>query len=73
LPVRRIFAERNDKTSKLFSVIQLSNIIKNAKERRLFQFLQENFRVTAPKTIFEFNNSLIFRVSGAETTPLPLF
>ena len=43
---------------RLFSC-QISS--KNAKERRLFQFLQENFRVTAPKTIFEFNNSLIFK------------
>ena len=59
-------------TSGLFSVIQLSNIIKNEKSGDFVSSF-ENFRVTAPKTFFEFNNSLNFYVSGAETQPLPLF
>lgn len=32
----------------LFSVIQLSNIVKNGKERQLQSLFSENFRVTAP-------------------------
>jgi len=58
-------------TSELFSVIQLSNITKTQKSGD-FPASFENFRVTAPKTIFEFNNSLILSF-GSGNVPLPLF
>ena len=43
-----------------FSVIQLSNISKS-KRAATFPSSSRTFRVTAPKTIFEFNNSLNFK------------
>jgi hypothetical protein len=43
LPAAASSQDKRRKTSKLFSVIQLSNILKNAKERRLFQSLSRTF------------------------------
>jgi hypothetical protein len=64
---RCIFAHRA-KTSKLISVIQLSNILKTKRSGN-FKVSQEKLALTAPKTISSsfLENSLNFYVSGAET------
>jgi len=61
---------RQAKTQNLrtcFSVIQLSNI-KKTKRAATFKSLSENFRVTAPKTIFEFLELAEFLCFGSGNT-----
>lgn len=66
---------RQAKVQNLRTCFRLFNcqISSKTKEAATFPVLQENFRVTAPKTILGSFNPLIFRVSGAETNAAPAF
>ena len=59
-PARRIFAEQEARNLRTVFRLFSCQISSKTQKSGDFPVSFENFRVTAPKTIFEFNNSLIF-------------